>query len=195
MLPGQILELNLTDTRVVVGLFIGATLPFLIAALSMTAVGRAAQKVVEEVRRQFREIKGLMEGTVNPDSARCVDIATKAALREMLLPGLIAVFVPVLVGALFGVQTLGGLLAGVTVCGALLALMMANAGGAWDNAKKHIERGAHGGKRSDSHKASVVGDTVGDPYKDTSGPAISILLKVTCVVSLVLAPWFARLHS
>jgi K(+)-stimulated pyrophosphate-energized sodium pump len=192
--PGEILDLNLTDTRVVVGLFIGATLPFLIAAMTMTAVGRAAQKVVEEVRRQFREIKGLMEGTVNPDSATCVDIATKAALREMLLPGLIAVFVPVLVGALFGVETLGGLLAGVTVCGALLALMMANAGGAWDNAKKHIERGAHGGKRSDSHKASVVGDTVGDPYKDTSGPAISILIKVTCVVSLVLAPWFARLH-
>ena len=192
--PGEVLDLNLTDTRVVVGLFIGATLPFIIAALTMTAVGRAAQKVVEEVRRQFREIKGLMEGTVNPDSARCVDIATRAALREMLLPGLIAVFVPVLVGVLFGVQTLGGLLAGVTVCGALLALMMANAGGAWDNAKKHIERGAHGGKRSDSHKASVVGDTVGDPYKDTSGPAISILIKVTCVVSLVLAPWFARLH-
>src|SRR5687767_13483700 len=193
--PGEVLDLNLTDTRVVVGLFIGATLPFIIAALTMTAVGRAAQKVVEEVRRQFREIKGLMEGTVNPDSARCVDIATRAALREMLLPGLIAVFVPVFVGAFFGVQTLGGLLAGVTVCGALLALMMANAGGAWDNAKKHIERGAHGGKRSDSHKASVVGDTVGDPYKDTSGPAISILIKVTCVVSLVLAPWFARLHS
>ncbi len=193
--PGEILDLNLTDTRVVVGLFIGATLPFLIAAMTMTAVGRAAQKVVEEVRRQFREIKGLMEGTVNPDSARCVDIATRAALREMLLPGLTAVFVPVLVGAFFGVETLGGLLAGVTVCGALLALMMANAGGAWDNAKKHIERGAHGGKRSDSHKASVVGDTVGDPYKDTSGPAISILIKVTCVVSLVLAPWFARLHG
>ncbi len=193
--PGEILDLNLTDTRVVVGLFIGATLPFLIAAMTMMAVGRAAQKVVEEVRRQFREIKGLMEGTVNPDSARCVDIATKAALREMLLPGLTAVFAPVLVGAFFGVETLGGLLAGVTVCGALLALMMANAGGAWDNAKKHIERGAHGGKRSDSHKASVVGDTVGDPYKDTSGPAISILIKVTCVVSLVLAPWFARLHS
>jgi K(+)-stimulated pyrophosphate-energized sodium pump len=192
--PGEILDLNLTDTRVVVGLFIGATLPFLVAALTMTAVGRAAQKVVEEVRRQFREIKGLMQGEVHPDSTRCVDIATRAALREMLLPGLIAVFIPVLVGAFFGVETLGGLLAGVTVCGALLALMMANAGGAWDNAKKHIERGAHGGKRSDPHKASVVGDTVGDPYKDTSGPAISILIKVTCVVSLVLAPWFARLH-
>ncbi len=189
--PGEVLDLNLTDTRVIVGVFIGATLPYLVAAMTMTAVGRAAQKVVEEVRRQFREIVGLMEGKAQADSSRCVDIATRAALREMLAPGLVAVAAPFLVGTFLGVKALGGVLGGVTVSGALLALMMANAGGAWDNAKKHIERGAHGGKRSDPHKASVVGDTVGDPYKDTSGPAISILIKVTCVVALVFAPWFA----
>ena len=189
--PGEVLDLNLTEPRVIIGLFIGATVPFLVAAMTMTAVGRAAQKVVQEVRRQFREIAGLMEGTTPPDSARCVDITTTAALREMLLPGVTAVMVPFLVGTFLGPESLGGVLAGTTVCGALLALMMANAGGAWDNAKKHIEGGAHGGKRSESHKAAVVGDTVGDPYKDTSGPAISILVKVTCVVALVLAPWFA----
>jgi K(+)-stimulated pyrophosphate-energized sodium pump len=185
--------LNLTDSRVLVGLFIGATVPFVVAAMTMTAVGRAAGKVVEEVRRQFREIAGLMAGTASADSSRCVDITTRAALREMVMPGLVAVFVPFCVGTMLGTKALGGLLAGTTVCGALLALMMANAGGAWDNAKKYIEGGAHGGKRSDPHKAAVVGDTVGDPYKDTSGPALSILIKVTCVVSLVLAPWFARL--
>jgi len=189
--PGEFLDLNLTDPRVIIGVFIGATVPFVVAGMTMTAVGRAAQKVVQEVRRQFREIAGLMEGTTPPDSARCVDIPTKAALREMLVPGLTAVFVPFFVGTFLGTRALGGLLAGTTVCGALLALMMANAGGAWDNAKKYIEAGAHGGKRSDPHKAAVVGDTVGDPYKDTSGPAISILVKVTCVVALVLAPWFA----
>ncbi|MDX2056999.1 MAG: sodium-translocating pyrophosphatase [Gemmatimonadales bacterium] len=192
--PGVVLDLNLTEPRVVIGLFLGATLPFLVAAMTMTAVGRAAQKVVVEVRRQFAEIKGLLDGTATADSARCVDIATRAALKEMLAPGLLAVFAPFLVGVFFGVEALGGLLSGVTVCGALLALMMANAGGAWDNAKKYIEGGRHGGKRSDPHKASVVGDTVGDPYKDTSGPAISILIKVTCVVALVLAPWLARIH-
>jgi K(+)-stimulated pyrophosphate-energized sodium pump len=190
--PGQILDLNLTEPRVVIGLFIGAAVPFVVASMTMTAVGRAAQKVVQEARRQFREIAGLMAGTASPDSARCVDIATRAALGEMLAPGLTAVAVPFLVGTFLGPEALGGVLGGTTVCGALLALMMANAGGAWDNAKKHIEGGAHGGKRSDPHKASVVGDTVGDPYKDTSGPAISILVKVTCVVALVLAPWFAR---
>jgi K(+)-stimulated pyrophosphate-energized sodium pump len=189
--PGHVLDLNLTEPRVVIGLFIGAMVPFVVAGMTMTAVGRAAQKVVQEVRRQFREIAGLMEGTTPPDSARCVDITTRAALREMLLPGLTAVFVPFFVGTFLGPESLGGVLAGTTVCGALLALMMANAGGAWDNAKKHIEGGAHGGKRSEPHKAAVVGDTVGDPYKDTSGPAISILVKVTCVVALVLAPWFA----
>jgi K(+)-stimulated pyrophosphate-energized sodium pump len=192
--PGQTLDLNLTDPRVVIGLFIGATVPFLVAAMTMTAVGRAAQKVVEEVRRQFREIKGLLEGTAQADSERCVDISTRAALREMILPGVTAVMVPFLVGTFFGVRALGGLLAGTTSCGALLALMMANAGGAWDNAKKFIEGGAHGGKKSDAHRAAVVGDTVGDPFKDTSGPALSILIKVTSVVALVLAPWFVRMQ-
>jgi K(+)-stimulated pyrophosphate-energized sodium pump len=192
---GQKLDLNLTEPRVVIGLFLGATLPFLVASMTMKAVGRAAQAVVIEVRRQFKEIKGLLEGKAEADSSRCVDIATKAALREMLAPGLLAVFVPFLVGVFFGVEALGGLLGGVTVCGALLALMMANAGGAWDNAKKYIEKGNLGGKKSDPHKAAVVGDTVGDPYKDTSGPAISILIKVACVVALVFAPWLAALHA
>jgi K(+)-stimulated pyrophosphate-energized sodium pump len=151
--------------------------------------------MVEEVRRQFREIPGLLEGRegVLPDSARCVDISTKAALREMIVPGVAAVLVPVFTGYFFGVRTLGGLLAGATVTGVMMALFMANAGGAWDNAKKYIEGGAHGGKGSDPHKAAVVGDTVGDPFKDTSGPAMNILIKLMSVVSLVLAPWFASL--
>ncbi len=182
--------INIVDPLVVVGLFIGGMLPFLVAAFTMTAVGRAASGMVEEVRRQFREITGLMEGTAKPDSARCVDISTKAALREMLLPGITAVLAPVLVGRFLGVEALGGLLAGATVTGVLMALFMANAGGAWDNAKKYIEGGAHGGKGSDPHKAAVVGDTVGDPFKDTSGPSLNILIKLMAVVSLVLAPWF-----
>jgi K(+)-stimulated pyrophosphate-energized sodium pump len=181
--------LDLVNPLVVIGLFIGGAMPFLIAALTMTAVGRAAEGMVQEVRRQFREIKGLMEGTAKPDSARCVDISTRAALREMILPGLLAVIVPVVVGKGLGVHALGGMLAGATVTGVMLALFMANAGGAWDNAKKHIEGGAHGGKGSDPHKAAVVGDTVGDPFKDTSGPAMNILIKLMSVVSLVLAPW------
>ena len=181
--------LDLVNPMVVIGLFIGGCMPFLIAALTMTAVGRAAQGMVEEVRRQFREIKGLMEGTAKPDSARCVDISTRAALREMIVPGLAAVVVPVVVGKGLGIYALGGMLAGATLTGVMLALFMANAGGAWDNAKKHIEGGAHGGKGSDPHKAAVVGDTVGDPFKDTSGPAMNILIKLMSVVSLVLAPW------
>jgi K(+)-stimulated pyrophosphate-energized sodium pump len=187
--------LNILDPRVVIGLFIGGVMPFFIGAQTMTAVGRAAQGMVEEVRRQFREIPGLLEGRegVLPDSARCVDISTKAALREMILPGVAAVLVPVATGYFFGVETLGGLLAGATVTGVMMALFMANAGGAWDNAKKYIEGGAHGGKGSDPHKAAVVGDTVGDPFKDTSGPAMNILIKLMSVVSLVLAPWFASL--
>ncbi|HET8649172.1 MAG TPA: sodium-translocating pyrophosphatase [Gemmatimonadales bacterium] len=189
----QVLTLDLVNPMVVIGLFIGGTLPFVIGALTMTAVGRAASGMVDEVRRQFREIKGLMEGTAKPDSARCVDISTRAALREMILPGIIAVAAPVLVGSLLGIQALGGLLGGATLAGVLLALFMANAGGAWDNAKKYIESGAHGGKRSEPHKAAVVGDTVGDPFKDTSGPAMNILIKLMSVVSLVLAPWFARM--
>jgi K(+)-stimulated pyrophosphate-energized sodium pump len=187
--------INLVDPMVVIGLFLGGTLPFFVAALTMNAVGRAAQGMVDEVRRQFREIPGLMEGTAKPDSARCVDISTRAALREMVLPGVTAVAAPVVVGYFMGVEALGGLLAGATVTGVLMALFMANAGGAWDNAKKYIEGGAHGGKGSDPHKAAVVGDTVGDPFKDTSGPSLNILIKLMSVVALVLAPWFVRVHD
>ena len=182
--------LDIVDPKVVIGLFLGGILPFFIGAQTMTAVGRAAEGMVQEVRRQFREIPGLMEGTAKPDSARCVDISTAAALREMIIPGLTAIIAPVLVGKFFGVETLGGMLAGATLTGVMLALFMANAGGAWDNAKKFIEGGAHGGKGSDPHKAAVVGDTVGDPFKDTSGPSLNILIKLMSVVSLVLAPWF-----
>ena len=187
--------LNLIDPMVVIGLFLGGVMPFFVGAQTMTAVGRAAQGMVEEVSRQFREIPGLLEGKegVKPDSARCVDISTKAALREMIVPGVASILVPVLTGSLLGVKTLGGLLAGATVTGVMMALFMANAGGAWDNAKKYIEGGAHGGKGSDPHKAAVVGDTVGDPFKDTSGPAMNILIKLMSVVSLVLAPWFVSL--
>ena len=187
--------IDLVNPLVVIGLFIGGMLPFFIAALTMTAVGRAAQGMVEEVRRQFREIAGIMDGSAKPDSARCVAISTDAALREMILPGVTAVLTPVLVGRFLGVEALGGLLAGATVTGVLMALFMANAGGAWDNAKKLIEGGAHGGKGSDPHKAAVVGDTVGDPFKDTSGPSLNILIKLMSVVSLVLAPWFVRVHE
>jgi len=187
--------IDITDPIVVIGLFLGGILPFFVAALTMTAVGRAAAGMVEEVRRQFREIPGIMEGTAKPDSARCVDISTRAALREMILPGITAVLAPVLVGRFLGVEALGGLLAGATVTGVLMALFMANAGGAWDNAKKYIEGGAYGGKGSDPHKAAVVGDTVGDPFKDTSGPSLNILIKLMSVVSLVLAPWFVRVHG
>ncbi|MBI4472696.1 MAG: sodium-translocating pyrophosphatase [Acidobacteria bacterium] len=182
--------LDLVNPQVVIGLFIGGVMPFFIGASTMTAVGRAAQGMVEEVRRQFREIPGLMEGKAKPDSARCVDISTRAALREMIVPGASAVVVPIVVGKILGIHTLGGLLAGATVTGVMLALFMANAGGAWDNAKKHIESGAYGGKGSNPHKAAVVGDTVGDPFKDTSGPSLNILIKLMSVVSLVLAPWF-----
>src|SRR6056297_3506022 len=191
----QTTGIDIVDPVVVVGLFLGGALPFFVAALTMTAVGRAAAGMVEEVRRQFREIPGIMEGTAKPDSARCVDISTRAALREMVLPGITAVFAPVIVGYFLGVEALGGLLAGATVTGVLMALFMANAGGAWDNAKKYIEGGAHGGKGSDAHKAAVVGDTVGDPFKDTSGPSLNILIKLMSVVSLVLAPWFVQVHG
>jgi K(+)-stimulated pyrophosphate-energized sodium pump len=186
--------LDLTEPKVVIGLLIGGVVPFFVAALTMTAVGRAAGGMVDEVRRQFREIPGLMEGTGKPDSARCVDISTKAALREMIAPGLVAVIVPVVVGVV-SVEALGGVLAGATVTGVMMALFMANSGGAWDNAKKYIEQGAHGGKGSDAHKAAVVGDTVGDPFKDTAGPSMNILIKLMSVVALVLAPWFLRVHA
>ncbi|MGZ5441694.1 MAG: sodium-translocating pyrophosphatase [Thermoanaerobaculia bacterium] len=181
--------IDLSEPQVMGGLFLGAMLPFLFSALSMKAVGRAAFKMIEEVRRQFREIPGLLEGEGKADYARCVDISTKAAINEMVLPGLLAVVVPVIVG-LYSVQALGGLLAGVTVSGVLLAIFMSNAGGAWDNAKKYIESGAHGGKGSAAHMAAVVGDTVGDPFKDTSGPSLNILIKLMSVVALVVAPLF-----
>ena len=189
--PTAALNLNIGEVDVFIGLFIGAMLPFIFAALTIDAVGRAAQQMIEEVRRQFREIPGLREGKpgVIPDSARCVAISTEASLREMILPGSLAVVVPLVVGFI-SVDALGGLLAGALVTGFALAIFMANSGGAWDNAKKYIEAGAHGGKGSDPHKAAVVGDTVGDPFKDTSGPAMNILLKVMTIVSLVFASAF-----
>jgi K(+)-stimulated pyrophosphate-energized sodium pump len=180
--------IDLLDPLVVVGLFIGGCVPFLVAAMTMDSVGKAAQDMVEEVRRQFREIPGLMEGTTPPDSARCIEISTKASLREMILPGLVTISTPILVGFFLNKEALGGLLAGSLVTGVLMALFMANAGGAWDNAKKLIEGGAHGGKGTDIHKAAICGDTVGDPFKDTSGPALNIVVKLMSVVSLVIAP-------
>jgi K(+)-stimulated pyrophosphate-energized sodium pump len=184
--------MQLTDARVLVGLILGAMLPFLFSGLTMLAVGQAARRMIEEVRRQFREIPGLREGVpgVEPDAARAVDISTRGALRAMLLPGAIAVTSPIAVGALLGAEALGGLLVGSIAAGFLLALFMANAGGAWDNAKKWVELGNHGGKGTDAHAATVVGDTVGDPFKDTSGPSINILLKLMAVVSLIFGPLF-----
>jgi K(+)-stimulated pyrophosphate-energized sodium pump len=184
----RLFYLGLDNPNVLIGMLIGGMLPFIFAALTMNAVGRSAAKMIEEVRRQFREIEGLIEGRAEPDSARCVEISTKAAIREMILPGLLAVSAPVLTGYLLGVSGLGGLLAGALVTGVLMALMMANAGGVWDNAKKFIESGAHGGKGSEAHKASVIGDTVGDPFKDTSGPSLNILIKLMSVVAVIFAP-------
>ena len=184
------LGINLLQPPVLVGLIIGAMLPFIFSALTMQAVGRAAQGIVDEVRRQFREIPGLMEGEARPDSARCVDISTRGALREMILPGVLAVLAPIATGFILGEAALGGLLIGSVAAGFMLAVMMASAGGAWDNAKKYVELGNFGGKGSDSHKAAVEGDVVGDPFKDTSGPSLNILLKLMAVVSLVFAPVF-----
>jgi K(+)-stimulated pyrophosphate-energized sodium pump len=180
--------LELSDPTVLVGMFIGGTVPFLIASITMTAVGDAAFDMINEIRRQFREIPGLLEGKAEPDTARCVDIATTAALRRMILPGTIAVATPVLVGFGLGPASLGGMLGGALLGCVLLALMMANAGGAWDNAKKWVEKGNLGGKGSSTHAAAVVGDTVGDPFKDTSGPSMNILINVMAIVSLVIAP-------
>lgn len=179
--------LNLMNPLTLIGLLIGGTMAFVFCALTMQAVGRAAFSMVEEVRRQFKEISGLMEGTAQGDSARCVDIATAAAIREMIIPGILAIAVPVLTGLILGAEALGGLLAGSLVTGVLMAISMANSGGAWDNAKKYIESGHFGGKGSDTHKAAVVGDTVGDPFKDTSGPSINILIKLMSIVSLLTA--------
>jgi K(+)-stimulated pyrophosphate-energized sodium pump len=181
------LNLSVLNPKVIVGTFIGGMLPFLFSAFTMQAVGRAAQEIVQEVRRQFREIKGLMEGTARADYAACVDICTRSAQREMVAPSLMAIIVPVLVGVLLGVEAVIGLLIGATVGGFVMAVMMANAGGAWDNAKKYIEAGSFGGKGSPAHKAAVVGDTVGDPFKDTSGPSLNILIKLVSMVSVVFA--------
>ena len=178
---------------VIIGLFIDAMLPFLFSAMTMNSVGKAANQMIEEVRRQFREDADIMESTSKPDFAMCVDISTKAALKEMLLPGLLAIVAPLLVGIVLGVEALGGMLAGSLATGVLLAIMMSNAGGAWDNAKKYVEEGNHGGKGSEVHKATVVGDTVGDPFKDTSGPSINILIKLMTIVSLVFAPLFVKI--
>ena len=183
----KISDLSITNPTVLIGLFIGACLPFVFAALTMNSVGRAAQSVVKEVRRQFKEIKGLMEGKAEADYARCVDLCTKASLKEMVLPTIVAVAVPIVVGMVLGCAGVVGMLAGATVSGFLMAVFMSNSGGSWDNAKKYIESGVHGGKGSDCHKSAVVGDTVGDPFKDTSGPAINILIKLLSMVSIVFA--------
>ena len=182
------LSLALDNPNVLIGMLLGGMLPFIFAALTMNAVGRSANKMIEEVRRQFREIEGLMEGKAEPDSARCVAISTRSAIREMIVPGLLAVLAPVATGFMLGIAGLGGLLAGALVAGVLMALMMANAGGVWDNAKKYIEEGHHGGKGSEPHKAAVIGDTVGDPFKDTSGPSLNILIKLMTIVAVIFAP-------
>ena len=184
--------ISILSPAVICGLFIGGMLPFLFSAMTMESVGKAANQMIEEVRRQFKSIPGLMEGTGRPDYKRCVEISTKAALREMLIPGVLAVLSPLVVGLLLGPQALGGLLAGALVTGVMMAIFMSNAGGAWDNAKKYIEEGANGGKGSEAHKAAVVGDTVGDPFKDTSGPSINILIKLMTIISLVFAPLIAQ---
>ena len=183
-------SIDVTKPTVIAGMFIGGMLPFLFSAMTMDAVGKAAFAMIEEVRRQFREMPGIMEGTTTPDYAKCVDISTQSALKEMIIPGLLAVVVPVAIGILLGTEALGGLLAGALVTGVLMAIFMSNAGGAWDNAKKYIEEGNHGGKGSEAHKAAVTGDTVGDPFKDTSGPSLNILIKLMTIVALVFAELF-----
>ncbi len=185
-------EISITKPAVIVGMLVGGMLPFLFSAITMQAVGKAAFQMIEEVRRQFKEIPAIMEGNAKPDYAKCVDISTGAALKEMIIPGVLAVVSPIATGLLLGTEALGGLLGGSLVSGVLMAIMMSNAGGAWDNAKKYIEGGAHGGKGSEPHKAAVVGDTVGDPFKDTSGPSINILIKLMTIVAVVFAPLFVQ---
>ena len=177
-----------------VGIFVGACLPFVFSAMTMIAVGRAAQSVVVEVRRQFREISGIMEGHTDPDYARCVDLCSRASLKEMVAPTLLAIISPIVVGLVLGGSGVVGMLCGALVTGFILAIFMANSGGAWDNAKKYIESGHHGGKGSEQHKAAVVGDTVGDPFKDTSGPSINILIKLLSMVSIVFSGLIASFH-
>ncbi len=183
-------SIDITKTTVIIGVFLGGVIPFYVASLTMTSVGEAAMTMVEEIRRQFREIPGLMEGTAKPDSARCIDISTQAALKEMIAPGVVAGLSPIIIGWLLGAEALGGMLMGATLSGVMLALFMSNGGGAWDNAKKYVEAGNLGGKGSPAHHATVVGDTVGDPLKDTAGPAMNILIKLMSIVSLVMAPFF-----
>ena len=192
---GSDFAINILDAKVVIGLFIGGMLTFIFTALTMSSVSKAAGEMIEEVRRQFREIPGIMEGTGKPDYTKCVAISTNAALKQMVVPGVIAIVAPILVGILLGISSLGGLLAGALVTGVLMAIYMSNAGGAWDNAKKYIEGGAHGGKGSEAHAAAVVGDTVGDPFKDTSGPSINILIKLMTIVSLVFIPLFLSIGA
>lgn len=191
----DVVVIDLMDPKVIVGLFIGGMLPFIFSAITMESVSKAAYKMIEEVRRQFREDKGILAGTSKPDYKKCVGISTTAALHEMIIPGIIAVAAPIVMGVIFGTSALGGMLAGSLVTGVLMAIFMANSGGAWDNAKKYIESGAHGGKGSEPHKAAVVGDTVGDPFKDTSGPSINILIKLMTIVSLVFAPLFLLINN
>ena len=183
--PTFVLAIN--DPLVLSGMFLGGIFPYLVSAMTMTAVGDAAFDMIKEIRRQFKEIPGLLEGKAKPDTAKCVDIATQAALRKMILPGSLAVLAPVIVGFVLGPKALGGMLGGALICCVMMALMMSNAGGAWDNAKKFVEKGNYGGKGSEVHKAAVVGDTVGDPLKDTSGPSMNILINVMAIVSLVIA--------
>ena len=188
------LDMSVMNPAVLVGIFIGACLPFVFAALTMSSVGRAAQSIVVEVRRQFHEITGLMEGKAEADYETCVDICTRSSLKEMILPTILAIVTPVVTGLVLGYNGVIGMLAGSTSTGFLMAVFMSNAGGAWDNAKKYIESGAHGGKGSECHKAAVVGDTVGDPFKDTSGPSINILIKLLSMVSIVFAALVVNYH-